>query len=182
MMLWIFVLKNDQISPHKHSRWHSRPGWLIGLLFLMATVSIKSSECGYLPVIGPAPFRFAPVMAPATNHVTISAPIKPAIPATPPPPPTNAVAKVLAPAPPAPVPAKPPVTATVTPVITGASSPMEEPSPVDSVVSPQMLLKYFNNRTNSAPSVVTPVGAPIDFTPPRAPGPPPSTATFSTGP
>jgi hypothetical protein len=46
------------------------------------------------------------------------------------------------------------------------------------VVSPQMLLKYFTKSTNSTASAATP----LDFTPPKAAGTPPSRATYETGP
>jgi hypothetical protein len=44
------------------------------------------------------------------------------------------------------------------------------------VVSPQMLLKYFNKSTNGN---TTGVIAPIQFSPPQSIGAPSSTATYS---
>ncbi len=48
----------------------------------------------------------------------------------------------------------------------------------DGVVSPQMLLKFFNKSTNGPSTTVI---APMDFRPPN-PTPLPSKATYSTGP
>lgn len=56
--------------------------------------------------------------------------------------------------------------------------PIEQTRPED-VVSPQMLLKFFNKGTNGAATSVT---VPLDFTPPRPAEPSNSKASYSTGP
>jgi hypothetical protein len=58
------------------------------------------------------------------------------------------------------------------------ASPQFAPASVDAVVSPQMLLKYFDKSTNGGGSVL----APVEFLPPKAVAPNQSSATFSTGP
>lgn len=77
--------------------------------------------------------------------------------------------KAPAPAPPAPV-HEPASTNDQANVI------VEQPQP-DGVVSPQMLLKYFNKSTNGNAAGVN---APLDFTPPRLAEPPSSKAEYST--
>jgi hypothetical protein len=59
-----------------------------------------------------------------------------------------------------------------------SGSPQDTTRPED-VVSPQMLLQFFNKSTNGPANSVV---APIEFTPPKAPEPPTSKGSYSTGP
>jgi hypothetical protein len=73
----------------------------------------------------------------------------------------------------------------VEPVVMEAASDTNQiqsltlPSNPDEVVSPQMLLRYFNKSTNGASASVI---APMEFTPPPAAPAPSSKASFSTSP
>jgi hypothetical protein len=119
------------------------------------------ANLAYLPAVGPAPLRFQPDFKPVKHIV-----------ATPPPEPAQAAAPV-APAkaqPVAPTPAPEP-----TPVVVQPAAVVEPPKP-DGVVSPQMLLKYFNRGTNADAATSPPAG----FTPPGQIEPPSSKASYST--
>jgi hypothetical protein len=166
---WLTVLKNKEIIPMKHClfwNWQSLLFVLIGSL--IATVA-GSPGPGYLALVGPAAFRFAPVARPCTNRFVLPAPVPVPVPAPVP------LQIEKAPTPPLPAPA---------PAVTnqGAASDATQPpvgsAPADGVVSPQMLLRFFNKSTNNPASVI----APLDFTPPKAAVAAPSSATYSTGP
>ena len=79
--------------------------------------------------------------------------------------------------------ADPPPSAAVTPEPSArtneVSSVHVEPDRPEEVVSPQMLIKYFNKSTNGVTSSVI---LPADFTPPKPAEPPSSKATYSIGP
>jgi hypothetical protein len=132
-----------------------------------------SAAPGYLPVVGPVALRFRSAAQPATNLVRMPLPppdpppvAQPALPAA------DSEAKTNAPAV---VPASAPAVSTV------ASNPDEGAIPPGSqpLISPQMLLRYFNRSTNGVSSGIM---APVDFAPPPPPKPPVSTATYSTDP
>lgn len=128
---------------------------------------------GYLPAVGPANLRFLPEARPATNLAAIALPPPVEEPDSQPPP-----AEVAAspPAPSAPPAAPPPETnspVSLSP-LPPAAAPMTDP-----MISPQMLLKYFNRSTNGAAGGVI---APMEFAPPSSAKPPSSTATYSTSP
>jgi hypothetical protein len=63
--------------------------------------------------------------------------------------------------------------------VTNQAVVLPEPARHDDVVSPQMLLKYFNKSTNGA---TTGVLAPFEFSPPQTGEPPSSKATYSHSP
>ena len=65
------------------------------------------------------------------------------------------------------------------PAISNTPGPAAAASAPEPMVSPQMLLKYFNRTTNGISSAVT---APMEFAPPTPARPPSSTATYSTNP
>ena len=145
------------------------------LLVILAVSPIHAADPGYLPRIGPTPLRFRPVPLPMTNQLALPAPASDPE-AEPEPEPTapkddKPTAAATTPAPsPAPAPAA---------VVNEVSSGPSEPTQSDEVVSPQMLLKYFNKSTNGTSSTVI---APLDFTPPKPVEPNSSKATYSTGP
>lgn len=120
------------------------------------------SNAGYLPTVGPSPLRFRPAFKPNTNIVVLPIPIQPVVA----PPPAEKVEKVSSPT----LPALEPI-----PAIAQTNAVVEPPRP--DVVSPQMLLKYFNKPTNGNAAGVS---APLDFTPPRPVEPPSSKASYST--
>jgi hypothetical protein len=138
----------------------------IGPLIAAYAGALISSWAGmaYLPAIGPAPLRFLPALKPFTQSV----PPLPAA-AQPAPPPGEKAEKPSGPV----APSQP---INVSPA-TGPTDTGAEPAPADGVISPQMLLKYFNKPTNSnAPNVK----APLDFIPPRTGEPRSSKAEYST--
>jgi hypothetical protein len=129
--------------------------------------ALASTGPGYLASAGPAPLRFfsppppAPASADAatsTNHVQTAGPTQP-----------EAMPQPIA----TPAPAVEPVPAQ-TPPATDMNAATEPPEPAD-VISPQMLLKYFNKSTNGT---ATGIIAPIDLSAPPA-QPPSSKATYS---
>jgi hypothetical protein len=130
-------------------------------------------DSGYLRVVGPAPLRFRPAPHPI---ITLPPPAPAAVEASPAPAipgggtPDFSVVPSLLPAPPltAPVTVQAPTATTNETII--------EPARPEDVVSPQMLLKYFNKSTNGN---TTGVIAPIQFSPPQPIGAPSSTATYS---
>jgi len=133
---------------------------------ILAATGFAAAEPGYLPRVGPAPLRFRAEMPAATHHFVLP-------PAEPEP-----VAAVASPVPFGPMPELPPPTETAA-ITNQATSAVPDAIPPEDIVSPQMLIKFFNKSTNGAPSsVITPYG----FTPPRVSEPPASKATYSTGP
>jgi len=127
----------------------------------------------YLPAVGPAPLRFLAMAMPATNI------FKPPAPA--PLPLKPETERVDAPASPNPTntPANVPIKTIFAPAgETNTIGGTPETTTPEGVISPQMLLKFFNKSTNGVSSSVI---MPMDFQPPN-PAPAPSKATYSTGP
>jgi hypothetical protein len=132
-------------------------------------ICISNLVCGaYLPAVGPAPLRFRAPYKPNANTVTTPSPVvsQPAFPA-----PTEDAEKTPAPALPPPVHEPAPA-----PIQTNA---VVETPPSDGVISPAMLLKYFNRSTNGAAAGV---GAPPHFTPAAGVEPQSSKVDSSTPP
>jgi len=136
-----------------------------------------SAAPGYLPAVGPAALRFRPAAPSGTNLVRMALPppdVAPTILSTPS---TNTAADTeVKPA----TAAAPPASAALILAATN-TPPQQEAAPFGSepLISPQMLLKYFNRSTNGAGSGII---APVDFAPPPAAPARSSTATYSTGP
>lgn len=133
---------------------------------------------GYLPVVGPVPLRFRPAIQPETNMVRIPLPppnLPPPAPEIPPAPPaaTNTVAQKTPPA------ASPPAAPAPATVSSNQANAEGTFSPAEPLISPQMLMRYFNKSTNGASGGIM---APVNFAPPAAVSPPSSTATYSTDP
>jgi hypothetical protein len=148
---------------------------LVGL----ALPALASSGPGYLATVGPAPLRFWSPSKPKPAPAVTDAP-SPAVsnePATPNP--YDFLAAFGAPTPvTAPMPdvtnAVPPAASVDMNAATQPPQP-DAPQPGD-VVSPQMLLKYFNKNTNGTGTGII---APINMSVPNNPTPPPSSATYS---
>ncbi len=146
---------------------------LLGLAFGV------SANPGYLPVIGPAALRFRPAAPSVADLVRMPLPPPDPPPSTPrsaPSTPPAAVVTASKTAPPAAAPSSAPVLPAATNSPTG---PDASPSGSEPMISPQMLLKYFNRSTNGT---VGGVIAPVDFAPPAGSKPASSTATYSTQP
>jgi len=159
-----------RLKPGKRFMFGSRRHFFLGAVAYSSAFFACASP-GYLPVVGPAPLRFRPVLQPS-RHV----PAPPAASTTEPnpiPEKTKIVEPVTAPATLLSAPAPEP------PVAAGQTNAVVEPSRPEDVVSPQMLIKYFNKSTNGSSTMIT---APIDFTPPRSGEPPSSKASYSTSP
>ena len=143
--------------------------WRYLSLVLFASLGVAvaaSSGAGYLRRVGPAPLRFSPVLPPPRAcRFVLPAPVPVAEPS----PIAAQIEKAQASAP------KP--SAIVSQATSGAAQPPMEPVPPDVVISPQMLLRYFNPSTNSAA-----VGAPMNFNPPKAARPSPGPAAFLPSP
>lgn len=136
-----------------------------------------SAAPGYLPAVGPAALRFRPAAPSGTNLVRMALPPPDVSPSTASTASTNTAADTEA------KPAPAAATLSSAPLIFAVTNtpPQPEAAPfgAEPLISPQMLLKYFNRSTNGASSGII---APVDFAPP-APAPPrSSTATYSTGP
>ncbi len=141
-------------------------------LLCLAVPALAWSGPGYLATVGPAPLRFwSPVhVKPAPVAVNTNTP--PAVAAqTPAPDPYDFLAAFGSPTS-VPVPA--PMQPATTNVDMNAASQTQAPQPGD-VVSPQMLLKYFNKNTNGTGSGII---APLNLSPANNPTPPPSSATY----
>jgi hypothetical protein len=150
----------------------------VGAVFAGLACGVLAAP-GYLPVIGPVPLRYRPAAQPATNLVFIPLP-PPDPPSTPP---------DLAPAPPArpaaadtdtrkTPPAEPAPSATLTNMVSSDPAGQNGVSSASApLISPQMLLRYFNRPTNGATGGII---APVDFAPPAPATRPSSTATYST--
>jgi hypothetical protein len=138
------------------------------LIAALSVAAAASPDPGWLPRVGPVPLRFSPALRPRANQFVLPAP-------APAPEPAPIVSQAEK-APPASSAPKPP--AVIPRADNGMAQPPVESAPPDAVVSPQMFLKYFTKSTNSPAPAVTP----LDFTPPKAAGPPPGRATDSTGP
>jgi hypothetical protein len=143
-------------------------GLSFALFAALSLAAAASSGPGWLPRVGPTPLRFSPAPRPCAKQFVLPVPV-------PAPEPAPVVSKADK-APPASSAPEPPA------VILQAGNSMAQPpvesSPPEAVVSPQMLLKYFTKSTNGAASTA----APLDFTPSKAAGAPPSRATYETGP
>lgn len=130
------------------------------------------ANVGYLPAVGPVELRFRDPIQPITNMAQMPLP-QPFVEKTNEPPPVEMVEKA-----PAPVqtPAVPPpdTNPPVPPPV-----PVSAPNPSDPMISPQMLLKYFNRNTNGASTGMI---APMEFAPPTQAAPPSSTATYTISP
>src|SRR5260221_2798126 len=146
---------------------------LIAAICLGIAVCAWGDDSGYLRVVGPAPLRFRPAPHPI---ITLLPPPPAPVEANPAPTipgagtPDFSVVPNLLPMPTAPV----AVTAPSPPATTSQTHVVIEPSRPEEVVSPQMLLKYFNKSTNGN---TTGVIAPIQFSPPQSIQAPSSTAT-----
>jgi len=129
----------------------------------MGVLASGGADTAYLPVVGPSPLRFRPAFKLNINVVMLPlpAPVKPV------------AALPVEKAPIQPVTMREPV-----PTTEQTNATVEPPQP-DSVISPQMLLKYFNRSTNGNAAGVS---APLDFTPPHPVEPPSSKAEYSTPP
>jgi hypothetical protein len=156
-------------KPEKRSLFgHRRCFPIIFAAYMGALATSQADNVSvYLPVVGPSPLRFRPAFIPSTNLVVALSPtpVKPTAPLP--------VEKEPAPAAPAPVIVHEPA-----PKTEQTNTVVEPPRP-DGVVSPQMLLKYFNHPTNGNAAGVN---APLDFNPPRPVEPPSSKAEYSTPP
>jgi hypothetical protein len=149
--------------------------WVVAGTALPVLAFSVLASAGYLPVVGPVPLRFRQPALPATNLVRMTLPPPETEPATASIP-DNAEAKKTAPAP-NPPPAAPPPAASPT-VATNPAEPAATPAS-EPMISPQMLMKYFNRSTNGVSGGIL---APVDFAPPAPAKPPSSTATYSTNP
>ena len=185
MFPWRIVLNNNQIIHGKKGLLGNWPGWCLVLAVSLNVTVVASPDCGYLTRVGPAPLRFAPVIKPSTNQPVVrvvTAPVKASPPSVAPTNMATAATSVLPPAQPGSTQSVPTASNALS-TNAVAQQPLIQPGPADgAAVSPQMLLRYFSPSTNGQPGVVAPVSAPMDFTPPRAPGPAPSTASYSTSP
>lgn len=147
----------------------------IGVFLAVASPATASPRLGYLPWIGPAPLRFLAVVIPSTNIVvlpTSAPPIEPE-------PIHVQMAKAGLFGPPMPTPeqlmeARSSDAGTALPP--GLTDSTADQVPPDVVISPQMLLKYFNRNTNGSATVV----APVNFNPPKAPVHAPQTSPTSS--
>ncbi len=133
---------------------------------------------GYLPVVGPVPLRYRPATQPATNLVYIplpppDPPSTPDIPHAPLAPPVAADTETRKTASAAPAPSAA-LTNAVSSDPAGQNGTSSASAPL---ISPQMLLRYFNRPTNGGAGGII---APVDFAPPAPATPPSSTATYST--
>lgn len=131
---------------------------------LSGVPAVAAPGSTYLPAIGPAPLRFLQLPTPVTNWVSDPAPLFPDLtPAVEEP--SNAIPAIPAVAP---VPTPDAITNTASSIAVtteAAFTPIGSPDTI-SVISPQMLLRYFTPGTNSpAPAQPDAVG----FTPPVSP-------------
>jgi hypothetical protein len=157
------VLQSNKIKLIAPRRVKNRREFFIAALVVaVAMAQFAGAETsGYLPTVGPASLRYQIIPPMVTNQVVL------------PPPPAPVAEVVEPPAPVAPAPKAPPV-------ITNVGSSAPELAHPEDVVSPQMLLKYFNKSTNGSSLGIV---APLNFTPPKTAEPAPaSSATYSTGP
>lgn len=120
---------------------------IFALIAFVGAGLIAMPDPGYLARVGPAPLRFFVLPVLMTNHVA-----KP-----PPPKPEPKPEKVAEIAPPKVVAPTPPPAAPVTNVPVNFEE-LPKPStlstaPAESVVSPQMFMKFFGRPTNAAPPV-----------------------------
>ena len=146
-------------------------------LLCLALPALAWSGPGYLAIVGPAPLRFwspshvkyGPVVA-ATNTPPSAVSAQ-----TETPDPYDFLAAFGSPtAVPVPAPMQP-----VAPDIemkAVSANPQQGALQPGDVVSPQMLLKYFNKNTNGTGAGII---APLNLTPSSNPQPPPSSATYS---
>ena len=132
-----------------HSWFANWRRWLGAFVALFSSNAFAMSNPGYLPCVGPTALRFVMPARPSTNHFVLPAPVLVPIPVAVKPdktPETNAPAPIVV-----------PVTDTNT--VSPRTSPEPLPTPqaligpggTDGVISPQMLLKFFNKAgaTNS---------------------------------
>jgi hypothetical protein len=163
------VLQVTEIKSEKRRLVRDRRPFAIVLAGVLAVAGFAAASPGYLPCVGPASLRFSPVPPPVTNQIVPATPEVVPVPTVASPVPFGPMPELL----PAPPPPEPPA------ITNQVSSGIPETTRPEEVVSPQMLLKYFNKSTNGTSSSVF---TPLDFTPPKSPEPPPSKATYSTGP
>jgi hypothetical protein len=124
------------------------------------------AEPGYLAVLGPAPLRFLPA-ARQVSHT--SAPTATNTPPT--------AVQPLGGSPAMPGAGNPPTVPP--PQIPAETNEVSTPTPPlepEAVISPQMLIKYFNRSTNGAPTEII---APMNLGTPHPSEPPSSKATYS---
>jgi hypothetical protein len=160
------VLQMVMTKPEKRSIIGHRRHFPLIVTACMGILISSWADTVYLPAVGPSPLRFRPAFKPNTNNVASPSPVlaQPVIPLL-----TEKAGKTFVPIPPTPVPDSGPTT--------DQTDANAEPPRSDGVISPQMLLKYFNKSTNGNAAGIT---APLDFTPPRAVEPPSSKAEYST--
>jgi hypothetical protein len=155
--------------------------WAMGIASVWPVVPQSEAlpQPGYLPQAGPEPLRFK-VIVPLPTAPPSPPPVQPAI--SLPSPPIQPEAKESSNVPPI-------KSLTNGPAIEfNAREPVKEPVPTtpDTVLSPQMLIKYFAAPTNAPsgniPAPGTPLVSPVGFTPPLtaptpAAAPPPANKT-----
>ncbi len=157
----------------------------------MVGLGLVSAHTGdasdYLAAVGPAPLRFQkpalvagvalpPLLMhePVTPHPEVVLTNPPPVAANPPP---AAEAPVSAPGlPPVPV-ATPTNAVDVVVPLPATSDPNASP-----ILSPQMLLHFFNRWSGTKSFSTTTILPPVEFTPPRPFAPPSSTATYLSPP
>ena len=148
-----------------------------GTVFAGLVVGIQAAP-GYLPVVGPPPLRFRSPPQPATNLVHLALP-PPDLPVSEPATPPGGAYNQTKTTTPGGTNAAP----TTAPLVSGATNnpagPDSTPLTSQPLISPQMLLKFFNRSTNAPGNEVV---APMNFAPPTPAKPPSSTATYSTDP
>lgn len=154
-------------------RWRHWAGAGVALASLAFGVSATP---GYLPAVGPVPLRFRPAAQSVTNLVRMPLPPPDLPPPEPSTPSTPAIPST------APAPSKQPPSVLPAASLPPTNAPVEPnavPSGSEPMISPQMLLRYFNRSTNGVGAGVI---APLQFAPPASTTPPSSTATYSTDP
>jgi hypothetical protein len=161
------VLQTTETKSDKRRLFRDRRRCAIIFACALAVASVAAAGSGYLACVGPAPLRFREVPPPVTNQVVLAVPDP------------EPVATIASPAPFGPMPELRPPSSEPPAITNEAASAIPDTTSPEEVVSPQMLLKYFNKSTNGASSSVV---MPMGFTPPKSPEPPASKATYSTGP
>jgi hypothetical protein len=160
------ILQTTETKSDKRRLFRARRHCAIIFAGALAIAGLAAASPGYLACVGPAPLRFRPVPLPFTNQVVLPAPDP------------EPVATISSPVPFGPMPELPPPSAEPVAIINQATSGIPDTTRPEEVVSPQMLLKFFNKSTNGASSSVV---VPMGFTPPKSPEPPASKATYSIG-
>jgi hypothetical protein len=153
-------------KPEKRSKMGSRRYFPLIITACTGILVSAWADTAYLPTVGPSPFRYRPIFEPTTNKVAPPPTMPALLPVQLP------VEKPEKPAVPAPV----PPSHDSAPATDRADAVVESPQS-DGVISPQMLLKYFNKSTNGNAASF---GAPLDFTPPHVVDSPSSKSENST--